>query len=216
MNEKALDHVDLFHKLAAPLPKTAYKDLKLGGRTMTVIDAYHIISRLTQVFGLAGFGWGVEVDEFRQEDGNIAAVGHLWYIIDGNKYSVSAIGDARVFKGNVAEGMKKAQTNLISKASSFIGVGLSVYQGKGIDDPYLDQEYAKEDREPPKYQLGEWKKATTLKGKALIELGVTEREKLIEWRNRVMSQSLSDDAFKLWHLVGQMAKEISQEANKAA
>ena len=64
MNEKALDHVDLFHKLAAPLPKTAYKDLKLGGRTMTVIDAYHIISRLTQVFGLAGYGWGGEVDEF--------------------------------------------------------------------------------------------------------------------------------------------------------
>jgi hypothetical protein len=216
MNEKALDHVDLFHKLAAPLPKTAYKDLKLGGRTMTVIDAYHIISRLTQVFGLAGFGWGVEVDEFRQEDGNIAAVGHLWYIIEGNKYSVSAIGDARVFKGNVAEGMKKAQTNLISKASSLIGVGLSVYQGKGIDDPYLDQEYAKEDRQPPQLEEGQWKTASTLKGTALVDLGVGEREKLVEWRNRVLSQSLSDDAFKLWHLVGQMSQELSKAEVKAA
>tara|TARA_R100001129_G_scaffold186671_1_gene180313 strand:+ start:8775 stop:9425 length:651 start_codon:yes stop_codon:yes gene_type:complete len=216
MNEKALEHVELFHKLAAPLPKTAYKDLKLGGRTMTVIDAYHIVSRLTQVFGLAGFGWGVEVEEFRQEDGNIAAVGHLWYIIEGKKYTVSAIGDARIFKGNVAEGMKKAQTNLISKASSLIGIGLSVYQGKGIDDPYLDQEYAKEDREPPKLDAGDWKKAATLKGKALNELGVCEREKLIEWRNRVMSQSLSDEAFRLWHLVGQMAKEISKAEVKAA
>tara|TARA_R100000655_G_scaffold47879_2_gene85157 strand:+ start:1566 stop:2216 length:651 start_codon:yes stop_codon:yes gene_type:complete len=216
MKEKTLDQFELFHRLAAPLPKSAYKDLKLGGRTMTVIDAYHIIARLTQVFGLAGAGWGVEVDEFRQEDGNVAAVGHLWYMLEGKRYAVSAIGDARIFKGNVAEGMKKAQTNLISKASSLIGVGLSVYQGKGIDDPYLDQEYAKEDRSVPKYPLGEWKKASTLKGKALIELGPSERERLVEWRNRVVSQSLSDDAFKLWHLVGQMHKELSEVAQKAA
>ena len=215
-SKKEKDENELFIRLSRPFPKTAYKNLKLGGRTMTVIDAYHIIPRLIQEFGLCGYGWGVQVDEFRHEDDNIAAVGHLWYKYKGERCQIPAIGDARVFKGNVAEGMKKAQTNLISKASSFMGVGLSVYQGKGIDDPYLDQEYAKEDREPPKLALGEWKTASTLKGKPLIELGPTERDQIIEWRKKVMSHSLNDDKFKLWHLVGQMAKEISQDANKAA
>lgn len=132
MNEKALEHVELFHKLAAPLPKTAYKDLKLGGRTMTVIDAYHIVSRLTQVFGLAGFGWGVEVEEFRQEDGNIAAVGHLWYIIEGKKYTVSAIGDARIFKGNVAEGMKKLRLILFLKPLVLLALDFQFIRARAL------------------------------------------------------------------------------------
>ena len=215
-SSKELTDRELFHRLAQPLPSSAYKELKLGGRTMTVIDAYHILQRLTQELGMQGWGWGIHVDEYIEKDGFIAAMGHLWYNHKGQKCTVPAVGDARIFKGNFAEGRKKAQTNLMSKASSFMGVGLSVYQGRGIDDPYIDAEYAKEDREVPKYPLGEWKKASTLKGKALVELGPSERERLTQWRNGVLSQSLSDDAFRLWHLIGQMNKEISEVADKAA
>ena len=189
---------------------------------MTVIDAYHIVSRLTQVFGICGAGWGVEVEEWTlSPDGsNMAASGHIWYKLDeggGAPASrqndqhcvVPAIGDARVFKGNIAEARKKAQTNLISKASSFIGIGLSVYQGKGIDDPYLDEVSMKEDRKPLKLKAESWYDATTLKGKPLKDLSRSECNTLYEWAENVITQSLSDEAFRLWHLVVQMRSELS-------
>lgn len=134
-----------FKALAKPFEAEAYKDVKIG-RTFTTIDAYHIVERLTQVFGLCGTGWGVEVTEWREYSPHcVACIGHLWYDSDGKRCLVPAVGDAQIMtdkKGNVqvAEAFKKAQTNLISKAASFLGVGLSVYQGKGIDDPYLDRE----------------------------------------------------------------------------
>ena len=51
---------------------------------------------------------------------------------------VFGVGDGKVMKGNIAEATKKATTNLISKAASYIGVGLSIYKGEGYDDPYLE------------------------------------------------------------------------------
>jgi len=129
---------ETFKQLAKPFPKEAYKDVSMGGYTMTTIDAYHIIERLTDVFGLMGSGWGVIVSEWRETGDSVACVGRLWYLTDGERCEVVAVGEGRIMRGNVAEAMKKAQTNLISKAASYIGVGLSVYQGNGIDDPYID------------------------------------------------------------------------------
>jgi hypothetical protein len=132
-----------FKALAKPFEDkaSAYKKVKIG-REFTTIDAYHVIERLTQVFGLCGQGWGSEVVDWRVNGDNVAAIGFLWYRgeTSDDMFRVHAVGDAQVLKGNIAEAYKKAQTNLISKAASFLGVGLSVYQGKGIDDPYLDRE----------------------------------------------------------------------------
>ena len=196
---------------ARPLPPGAYKDLQLGGRKMTVIDAYHIVSRLTQVFGLCGSGWGVKVTswDLSPDGSNLAASGNLWYKLDDKRCNVPAIGDARVFKGNIAEARKKAQTNLISKASSFIGIGLSVYQGKGVDDPYLDEVSLKEDRTPPQLEEEAWRKATTLKGTPLKDLSESERDSLYEWAEKVITQSLSDEGYLLWNLVLQMRTELA-------
>ncbi|MDX9982301.1 MAG: hypothetical protein RBU25_19935 [Lentisphaeria bacterium] len=145
MTDKSATIDPIFRELAKPFGRDAYKEVRLG-RTFTTIDAYHIVERLTQVFGLCGTGWGVEVTEWREYSPHcVACIGHLWYDSDGKRCLVPAVGDAQIMtdkKGNVqvAEAFKKAQTNLISKAASFLGVGLSVYQGKGIDDPYLDRE----------------------------------------------------------------------------
>ena len=206
-----MDQNELFHCLARPLPPGAYKDLQLGGRKMTVIDAYHIVSRLTQVFGLCGSGWGVKVTDWdlSPDGSNLAASGNLWYKLDDKRCNVPAIGDARVFKGNIAEARKKAQTNLISKASSFIGIGLSVYQGKGVDDPYLDEVSLKEDRTPPQLEEEAWRKATTLKGTPLKDLSESERDSLYEWAEKVITQSLSDEGYLLWNLVLQMRTELA-------
>jgi len=129
-----------FRQLAASFPLQAYKEVKIG-RGYTTIDAYHIVERLTSVFGLCGTSWGIDVKEWRHEGGNVLAIGSLWYVDEGEaeRHHVTAVGDASIIKDNIAEAYKKAQTNLMSKAASFIGVGLSVYQGKGIDDPCLDR-----------------------------------------------------------------------------
>ena len=126
--------------LRAPFPPEAYKDVTLG-RTFTCIDAYHIIERLTEVFGLCGVGWGVRVDEWVVVGTNVGADGVLWYTMppEAAPREVTATGDATILRENVAEARKKARTNLVSKAASYIGVGLDVYQGKHQDDPYVDR-----------------------------------------------------------------------------
>lgn len=199
-----------FKRLTEPFPKSAYKEVNLG-RPMTVIDAYHIIQRLNLEFGLMGWGWGVKIDEYVERDGFVAAMGCLWYKFEGETCYVQAVGDARIFKGNFAEARKKAQTNLISKATSYMGVGLSVYQGKGIDDPYIDQQKAKEDRIAPQFKNGDWKDVKTPEGNLLGELGPAQLSNAIEWRNRQVSHTLDDDAFRLFHAINHMQKEISKK-----
>jgi hypothetical protein len=129
---------EIFERAAAGFPQDAYKKVNVG-RGFLTIDAYHIVSRMTELFGLCGRGWGWQNIRYEQHDSCVAAIGEVWYVIDDVRYSIPAVGDAMIIKGNLAEAYKKAQTNLLSKASSFLGIGLSVYQGKGLDDPYLDR-----------------------------------------------------------------------------
>lgn len=125
--------------LTRPFPKDAYKTVNIG-RQFVSIDAYHVIERLTEVFGLSGKGWGTRVDRWETSGTDVAAIGVLWWRDGDERHEVPAVGEGRIMKQAVAEGMKKAHTNLISKAASYMGVGLSVYQGKGVDDPYLDRQ----------------------------------------------------------------------------
>ena len=128
-----------FKALAVPFTdRQAYKDVSMGSFTLTTIDAYHIVERLTEVFGLCGEGWGLRVDEWLREGDNVAALGVLWYLPKGTmqddslgfaqvsqveRREVFAVGDGVIRKGNVAEAYKKATTNLMSKAASYLGVG---------------------------------------------------------------------------------------------
>jgi len=135
------DTKSMWAQLTRPFEdKAAYKEVRMRGG-FTSICAYFVIERMTEVFGLCGDGWGTTVDRWEAHGDNVACIGSLyWTDALGERHDVPAVGDAVVMQGNVAEAYKKAQTNLISKAASFLGVGLSVYKGKGIDDPYADRE----------------------------------------------------------------------------
>ena len=135
----------IFGSLAKPFPKEAYKDVSFGARKFTCIDAYHIVERLTEVFGLCGVGWGVTTTDYKIHQKSCACVGYLWYKLPGVEElgKVVAIGDGVIIHDNLAEAMKKAETNLISKASSFIGVGLDVFKGVHDSDPYVDRAISK-------------------------------------------------------------------------
>lgn len=134
---------DKREELRKGFPKEAYKEVKFG-RGFTSIDAYHVIERLNDVFGLDG--WSVEVSEWVVSGASVACVGTLYAkptSKDAEKpnYTIirQAVGDGTVIKGNVAEAYKKAFTNLICKSASYIEIGIDVYQGKHQDDPYLDK-----------------------------------------------------------------------------
>mgnify|MGYP001059415580 CR=1 FL=1 len=134
-----MTHEERWAALTAPFPKDAYKTVNIG-RQFVSIDAYHVMERIAAVFGLAGKGWGTRVDRWETSGTDVAAIGVLWWRDGEGRHEVQAVGEGRVMKQAVAEAMKKAQTNLISKAASYMGVGLGVYQGKGVDDPYLDRQ----------------------------------------------------------------------------
>lgn len=144
MSRLSKEDAALFSALTADFPAEALKELNFG-RKMTTIDAYYIVERLTHLFGLYGSGWGLcgnnisTMPDVQVTGNSVAVIGNLWYR-NGETISYAfAVGDGTVTKGNIAEGIKKATTNLISKASSYIGVGFSIYHGGHFDDPYLDK-----------------------------------------------------------------------------
>jgi hypothetical protein len=143
---------ELFEQLSSKLPDSAYKKVPLRGGFVSV-DAYSAMSKMTSVFGLCGKGWGFGNLQFEHTGDNVICVGEIWYLLDGERHFVKAVGDAQVVKGNVAEAYKKAQTNLFSKASSYLGIGLSVYQGRGLDDPYLDRAEIRTNGTPPEPRI---------------------------------------------------------------
>ena len=130
----------IFEQLAERMPDGAYKTVNVRGG-FTSIDAYHIVERLTDAFqGICGHRFGIHVDEFQHHDKCVAAIGHLWYKLpdgDDTVYKVQAVGEGQQRGGSVADAMKMAMTNLMSKAASYIGIGLGVYKGQHIDAPIL-------------------------------------------------------------------------------
>ena len=138
------DLPEIFQKLAARLPEgctkfVQYTNKKTGkkSRGYTSIDAYHVVARLTNTLGMMGDKWGVK--DIR-EVGDDCVKGTFWYLPRINdshicEFECYGYGSAG---GDGFEIYKKALTNLISKASSYIGVGFSIYQGKHEDSPYYD------------------------------------------------------------------------------
>lgn len=149
------DLTDAYEKLQAKFPDDAYKhNVPMGGFKGTTIDPYHIIARLNNIFGMCGYGWGVKqvqhylsdrmIDPKGREFVVINAHGVFWYCLeetDSSKHygQFEVCGGTSVFTYQLEHGYKQAHTNLISKAASMIGVGISIYQGKGVDSPYNGQ-----------------------------------------------------------------------------
>lgn len=122
-------------KLKASFSKDAYDIDKSRGFELTTIDAYHIIERLNDVFGLCGTGWRLDVKEWRTTDKEIICIAELWYDLNitresDNPKSVSCVGGKRIIKDNLTDAYKSAMTNAICKGASFLGVGLDVYKGE--------------------------------------------------------------------------------------
>jgi hypothetical protein len=121
---------DIYQQLQQSFPKEAYGQDKSRGFSLTTIDAYHIIDRLNQIFGLCGEGWKFEPIRWIETETEIVVIGNLCYDLDGdNTKKVPCVGGKRIVKNNLADAYKSAMTNAISKGASFLGVGIDVYMG---------------------------------------------------------------------------------------
>ena len=134
---------DLFKELGQPFPDDAYKKVTYGKREFITLDAYHIVERLTRIAGSCSVGWGWKDLIFTPYPDSVSCHGIFW-IKDphtGITLEIPAVGDGAIIKGSsAAEAAKKAQTNMMSKAVSFIGVGtVDLYQGKMLDCPLTDR-----------------------------------------------------------------------------
>ena len=122
------------------------------GRKFTAIDAYYQIKRATETFGPIGTGWGWALDE---ETVTVPAEGKtdvsfakcrvtLWYKDEttGEKvYCGPVIGmNQLVSKTGVPddEAFKKATTDGITKALSYLGFSADVFMGLYDDSKYVD------------------------------------------------------------------------------
>ena len=127
--------------LRVPIPERHLKDVRVGARQFTSIEAYYVIyERLCNHFGPMGFGWGLEVVEWpRVVEKCAVASGHFWYTLAGERHQLPVAGGVQVVHGNTGDAFKGALTRLISAGASYIGVGSEIYL-QGSADTYLAHE----------------------------------------------------------------------------
>lgn len=113
------------------------KKVKVGSREFTAIDAYSQIKKATEMWGPMGKGWGFHADlEFGSQV--VVANGTLWYGGDPET-TVQAFGAARLAnsKGVDPDAAKKAYTDALTKALSFLGFNADVFLGRFDDNRYV-------------------------------------------------------------------------------
>lgn len=121
-----------------------------AGRKFTAIDAYWKFEKLTEMFGPVGKGWGWQVHSYENaivgDDVLVICRVSLWW--------KDAQGEANVYpdgqgtpgtafllrKGRVDnDAHKKAQTDAVTKAASFLGLGHDVFRGRFDDNKYVEE-----------------------------------------------------------------------------
>jgi len=124
------------------------KGVSMGGRTFTSIDSYYQIMRATEMFGPLGQGWGWTTDHEVILDGTANAMAlvklTLWYrplpgtgiVQCGPVMAMNKLASAAGKPDE--EAFKKATTDAVTKALSYLGFSADVFLGKFDDNRYVD------------------------------------------------------------------------------
>ena len=112
-------------------------DLKklYGAANLTTINAYAVIERLNDAFGIGG--WRVDFEIVDQSIEEVVVFGRMYIVIDGTEIKLSDTAGNMENRKKKAGGwvhclgdlIKGAGTNLIGKSASFIEIGLDIYKG---------------------------------------------------------------------------------------
>lgn len=141
------DNLDLWNALSKTDPKHTKPFNRSGGFKGTAIKPIWIIRQLTDRFGPAGVGWGVNEPQFQvvPADGEIlvyctvsawhGSPDNVLYGVGGDK--VQAKRSSGAFCDD--EAFKKAFTDAVNNAFKFIGVGGDIHMGMFEDDKYVTE-----------------------------------------------------------------------------
>jgi hypothetical protein len=141
------DNLTLWNALAKTDPKHTKPFNRSGGFKGTALKPIWIIRQLTDQFGPAGTGWGINEPKFEvvHADGEILVYctvsawhgerTNVLFGVGGDK--VMAKRSSGVFCDD--EAFKKAFTDAVNNAFKFIGVGGDIHMGLFEDDKYVTE-----------------------------------------------------------------------------
>lgn len=151
-------NMDIWDQSQATDPKYTKGFNKTGFRG-TAINATYVARRLTELFGPAGIGWGIEVlEENMLQGGPVVVDGKnlgattiihclrckLWYMQDGKRGEIVQFGQTAFVSGDKRgvvtdeEAPKKSLTDAMTKCASLLGIGADIHLGLFDDNKYVN------------------------------------------------------------------------------
>ena len=156
------DNLELWHRYGTTDPRHT-KEVSYG-RKFTAIDGYYQIMRATEAFGPFGTGWGWTSDEEVVVAVDQTGKAHTFAKVKLSLWYYHAGQDERCVAGPVIamnmllskagvpdeEAFKKATTDALTKALSYLGFSADVFMGKFDDVRYvadMKKKFEKADQE---------------------------------------------------------------------
>ena len=143
-------NLELWNLVSKTNPKHT-KEVRVGARKFTAVDAYHQIERATQLWGPMGIGWGVEESDYGVTvyEGIELAIytGTLWYL-HGDDQERAEVPIAASIRTHMGQGdkkrtdedfVKKVRTDALTKGFSMLGFSADIFQGKWDDNKYVQE-----------------------------------------------------------------------------
>lgn len=167
--EKTL--TEIYEELKKDFPKEAYMVDRSRGFDLTSVKAQYIVERLNEVLTVAGWELQGGFDfEHAKESGGVVYNGYL--NVDFSKcggpdvqHKIHAIGFSSQEK-NTGDMLKKARTDALSKAASYLGVANEVFKGNVAGDGTAKKAAKPEMKQPhPKAKAVKVKMPETFQGK---------------------------------------------------
>lgn len=147
------ENTQLWNSLVDTPPEYLKEFKRAGGFGGKSIDPTYRIRKLTEVFGPVGKGWGF-VQEDQWSDGGSGSYvvyvrGHLWYLLDGERYLTNSHTGGTVCDRAPDEAYKMAETDALGKCCVDLGLSCDVYMGEHDGDKYQQREDGKTYRHNP-------------------------------------------------------------------
>lgn len=189
------------------VPSDATKPIE--GGTMngkTDISPMWRIEKLTEAFGVVGFGWYYTIDrqwlEISPDTKEIAAFCNIsLYVKYGDEWSKGIQGTGgNTFVAKNTNGLKysdeaykMALTDALSVACKALGIGADVYFGKTDKTKYTNNKAPASNSAPAQKPV---KKPTQEQLDALAELGVDNLNGIAGWLHKTVDELTADDVQK--------------------
>lgn len=195
MEKEQQSNLELWDKVRTPDPRFTKQFNRGGGFKGTGTNTQYIIQKATELWGVNGAGWGVEIDQEQYVEGGPLIMGeervgveiihvlrgHVWYIdINGEKQKTSQQYGQTTFVGKNKygpftdeEAPKKSVTDMMLKCLSLLGFSADIFLGLWDDNKYVN-DAKKKFEEPttlPKKSAAVWMEEADKNDKDLKTLG---------------------------------------------